>query len=721
MANFFEQFHDGPEQAAPSGTANYFSQFHGGAPAPAADGSRGVDGATRVTIRPTRPDAGRIDALAHGAASGISAGFDDELMGLSHAGGGEDLPTGGSTHGPDKVLIGLFKYLVGNEEAHQKYNEAVAKAREAKKAAAENHALLYGVGEGAGTIATLPIGGATSNAASWTGRAAAAAKQGAAYGAIEGAGEGEGAADTAIKAGGGLVLGGVVGGVAAPAIEGAAALVKKGTEKLRNTVRGAIDPEAEAGRQYLTALENDRKADPNFHSRLTPAEFHDTPEARLMDLGGGTVRRLADVAGITSPGGEMKLKQAIDDRFKGQSGRLSEWFRSNFHYPDPYQQGQALDQVAKNVNRPAYKKAYQEGDREIMSPELDRLMSSPKVVEAMKAASSSGKDRAVTEGFGAFNPGVTVENGMVKFRAGKNGVPTYPNLQFWDQTRRELSDAAQKAARSGASEEAGVLGGLAKQMNAELDKHVPSYQQARQGAAHFFGAENALEAGKQFVTSNKVSISEARDRLAKMSPAERRLFTDGFVGDYIDKVVNTTGDRRDVMLRIAQNPQARAKLELVMGGPKMNELEAKMRVEGILDDVRKAIQGQSATARRLSDMGMAGGAGLGAGYSIYDHDPKDIAYGAILGAITKHGANKINANVAGKLIGMVTSRDPAVVQKGFKALSCDGRIMNALREADTKIGRVIGSRAPVNQTLELTGAASRAEDQQQSTPRPPGQ
>jgi hypothetical protein len=28
MANFFEQFHDAPEQGAPAGTANYFSQFH---------------------------------------------------------------------------------------------------------------------------------------------------------------------------------------------------------------------------------------------------------------------------------------------------------------------------------------------------------------------------------------------------------------------------------------------------------------------------------------------------------------------------------------------------------------------------------------------------------------------------------------------------------------------------------------------------------------------
>ncbi|MDB5606722.1 MAG: hypothetical protein JWP25_3622 [Bradyrhizobium sp.] len=36
MANFFAQFHDTPEEAAPSGTPNFFSQFHSDSPAPSA-------------------------------------------------------------------------------------------------------------------------------------------------------------------------------------------------------------------------------------------------------------------------------------------------------------------------------------------------------------------------------------------------------------------------------------------------------------------------------------------------------------------------------------------------------------------------------------------------------------------------------------------------------------------------------------------------------------
>jgi hypothetical protein len=303
---------------------------------------------------------------------------------------------------------------------------------------------------------------------------------------------------------------------------------------------------------------------------------------------------------------------------------------------------------------------------------------------------------------------------VVRFNKGPTGVPTYPNLQFWDQTRRELSDAAKKAARSGADGEASVLGKLASGMNEELDRLVPSYQGARQGAAGFFGAENALEAGQKFVTSNTVSLSEARAALARMTPAERRLFQDGFVSDFVDKVVNTTGDRRDILQKIATNPQARAKLELVLGRDKFAELEAKIRVEGIFDDVRKAVQGNSWTARRLYDMGLAGGAGLGA-HGSYSTDPKEVATGALIAALAS-GGKKINANVATKLAEMLVSRDPAVVQKGFKAFAGNSRIMDALRDADTKIGRVVSDFAPVNPALSAAGVA-RADDQK-PTPRP---
>jgi hypothetical protein len=69
--------------------------------------------------------------------------------------------------------------------------------------------------------------------------------------------------------------------------------------------------------------------------------------------------------------------------------------------------------VQRTVNNANYRRAMEQGDRPIMSPELDRLMGSPAVVEAMRRASMSGKDRAITQGMGAMRQGVTVENGVV--------------------------------------------------------------------------------------------------------------------------------------------------------------------------------------------------------------------------------------------------------------------------------------------------------------------
>jgi hypothetical protein len=704
--NFFAKFHDVPPDAAPAGTAspNYFSQFHDDAAPPPVTEKNG-----RLYVAPEgapvvkRPDAGGSDAAKRGLMQGMTANWDDELQAIAKAGGATE-----ERNGIDHLLIGLARLATGNEEARKTYDEEVTKNREANKAASENHPYIHGGAEAAGMLLTLPVGGEASGGTTLLSRALAAGKQGAIYGGVSGAGEGEGAADKLSKGTAGTVLGGVAGFAGQPIVEGAGTVLKKGTEGLRNAVRGAINPEGEAARRYLTALEHDIQADPRALSRMTPVEFNAHPDARLMDLGGGLVKRLADSANITSPAGGLKMKQAIDQRFEGQTNRFSDWFRSHFNYPDAYAQQQALDQVAKNVNRPAYLKAYSEGDRSLMSPEMERLMSSPKVVEAMKAASKSGKDRAVTEGYGAFNPGVTIENDVVKFHPGKDGAPTFPNLQYWDQVRRELSQAAKKAGRAGADEDASVYGDLAKRMNTELDKLVPSYKAARQGAAGFFGAENALEAGQKFVMSDAVSLPEARNMIAKMTPAERKLFTDGFVSDYLDKVINTTGDRRDVLNKIADNPKAREKLELVMGPQKYRELEAKIRVEGIFDDVRKAVQGNSWTAKRLYDLGLAGGAVEGA-HGAYDMDPKELATGALISALAS-GGKKVNVNVATKVAEMMLSRDPSVVKQGFKYVSGNSAFMDALRAADTKIGRLLSEAAPTNATLQMIGV-SRADDQ----------
>jgi hypothetical protein len=690
----------------------------GSSPSPVADGPwasyRPVAPAEAAPVD-TRPDRGVLDAAARGAAQGFTANFSDEMRGLVEAGGANpDDPASLS-----KLLTGALKYWTGDQDAKKRYDEAVKRERELNKTAEDQHAVASTVGAIGGALA-LPIG-VGAQAATLPGRMAAGAATGAALGGVAGVGSGEGAADSLARGAIGAAGGGVLGAAAPALIEGAILGGRAVATPVANAVRGIRDPEGEAARRVAVALERDTAADPGAVSRLTPAELAASNQsggpATVMDLGGETTRALARSAANTSPEGRGVLNRAIDDRFEGQTERVNNWLRDTFHYPDADAQQQAIQSVARNVNRPAYARAYQEGDRAIMSPELDRLMGSPAVVEAMRRASTSGKDRAITEGLGAMRQGVTVENGVVQFQRGPNGAPTYPNLAFWDAAKRELDDAANAAARRGENGQAGVLRDLSRQLRGELDNEVPSYQGARAGAAQFFGAENALEAGQNFVSRN-ASAPEARRALAAMSPQERQLFQDGFVSKYID-TLNQTGDRRTILNKVAESPAAREKLRIALGPQRADQLEAGLRVEGIMDLARGAVQGNSTTARQLAELGLAGGAGaLGNGLDFNTVHPSALMTAALVYGAAR-GKGRINENVARQVANLLTSRDPAVVSRGMRMVANNQTLLGSLRAADQGLARVTSSEAP---SLPFVPAMSPSHaDNQPDTKRPPGQ
>jgi hypothetical protein len=424
---------------------------------------------------------------------------------------------------------------------------------------------------------------------------------------------------------------------------------------------------------------------------------------------------LARSAANTSPEGRAVLNRAINDRYEGQGGRVVNWLRQTFHYPDAAAQADALDQVQRTVNRANYRRAMEQGDRPIMSPELDRLMGSPAVVEAMRRASTSGKDRAITQGLGAMRQGVTVENGVVRFTRGPSGAPTYPNLAFWDATKRELDAAANMAQRSGDTSSSAAE--LARMLRAELDRHVPSYQAARAGAARFFDAENALEAGQNFVGKN-MTANEARRALAQMTPQERQLFQDGFVSRFIE-TLNQVGDRRNVLNQIAASPAAREKLNVALGPQRAAELEAGLRVEGIMDLARNAVQGNSTTARQLAELGLAGGAyGLTGGGLNPFSDPGAVVNAAIVYGAAR-GRNAINERLSRRVAEMLVSQDPRIILQGVRTVARNQTLFNALRSADRGLARVVGEEAPVGATLQAIGAGS-AQNDQPNVQRPNG-
>jgi len=658
------------------------------------------------------PTVSMSDAIGRGAAQGASFNFYDELRGLIEASGANPRDPA-SLSG---LLGGAFKYFTGDKEAEQRYNTAVQRERDLTKKTEEERPYSYLGGNVAGAVA-MPVGAALQGA-TLPARIGRGAAVGAGTGALAGIGEGEGALDRTLRGASGAAIGAGVGAVLPVGIEGVTRGLRAAATPLTNTLRGITNADDEAARRVVTTLQRDVQQDPAALGRLTPQEFAGSGASTIMDVGGETTRALARSAANTSPEGRAALGRAIDDRFEGQSGRLTDWLNQTFHYPNAHAQQQAIDQVERTVNRAGYQRAYQAGDRDIMTPELERLLGAPAVADAMREAVQKGQNRAITQGLGAFNPRVTVENGVVRFNRGASGAAAYPNIQLWDYTYRELRDAGQRAYRQGSNEEGSALTNLAQTLRGELDRAVPEFGQARGIAQRFFQAENALEAGQNFVgASQRFGIPETRQALARMTPNERQLFQDGYVSRFVE-TINKTPDRRSVLNQIANSPAARSELELALGRQRWHELEAMLRVEGIMDLARPAIQGNSTTARQLAELGLAGGTyGVSTGGTGVP-DAQSLANAALVYGAAR-GRNRINENVSRRVAEMLASRDPAVLRRGVQIVARNQQLFNSLRGADQGLARVGGQQSAGIPALQSMGVG-RAEDQQ-NVGGPPGQ
>jgi hypothetical protein len=270
----------------------------------------------------------------------------------------------------------------------------------------------------------------------------------------------------------------------------------------------------------------------------------------------------------------------------------------------------------------------------------------------------------VLAGYGAMNPRITfTPDGRVQFNRG--GIPAYPDLHFWDLTRRQLSNAADEAGRAGRKEDARYYGGLAQQMNAELDKLVPEYKNARSTAAGFFGQENALEAGRAFFgKGDDYGIEQTRDALGKMSPIQRKLFEDGYISGMINHL-NDVRHTHNVVGKIGETPNKLKEMQLVLGPQRAADLMEKMRLEGVLDRARGAL-GNSTTIRQKLEAealntGLYGSAlGVG-GLGAYNNwDPGQLGFAAALAGMAR-GRQHVTRNVSGHVADILASRDPAAI------------------------------------------------------------
>jgi hypothetical protein len=709
----------GPPTQAQQPGGDPWAAFPDAAPAaPAAPATSAAKGDPWAAFPDAPPEAkpgstrtvGTGEAIGAGLAEGLSFGLAPAIAGVAET-GGPVTPSGSeASDAVTKFLLGAGHMIADKFSNHpdpavtEAYNRGREAALQNQQLAQEQHPYAFAGGQLAGALAVPIPGLSAARGATTLARVGRSVGAGAVGGGLYGGGsavsEGQGAAGIATGAAQGAGAGTLFGAAGA----GVAETVSKVANRVGSLFRGAVGDEsakAEAARKIIESIRADHAAadEAGRAIRLDPAAIAQaniagTPRA-IVDTGGERTRALFRSSANVSPEARQAAEDFTQKRYRQQSERVAPYVRDLAGGTAAGDDVEAIKAAARAANKPNYDRAYARGDRPINTPGLEQLMGSEAVPKAMAGAVERGRNRAALDGYGAFNPRVkATPDGKVVFQKGANGLPAYPNLQFWDYTQRELRDMATAAERAGRNEEAATLKGLHGKLLGELDKAVPEFGNARGVAAKFFGAADAHEAGADFVRRN-VDWREAGRLLSKMSDPERELFARGFASRLADEI-EKTGNRNNVLDSIfLDSPLAKRKIVMALGQERANQLEALLRAESLIDQARKAL-GNSTTARQLRELGMSAGHGVagagavGALEAVKEHDfePSHVIAAALLFGAARHGAHVIDDRVARHIGKLLVSSNSRELQRGLEIVTKKPVLMNALRQATAGTARV---------------------------------
>jgi hypothetical protein len=456
------------------------------------------------------------------------------------------------------------------------------------------------------------------------------------------------------------------------------------------TVRGAWNPEAEAGRRVAGALSRDAVAG---NAGLTQQEFFAARASgqpvAVADLGGVATQDLARSAANTSPEARAALEEMTNARYQTQNVRAADVARNLSGGANATKTRAQLIDDYDRERVPAYLKAYGDGNRPMWDEGFEQIAQAPAVQDAIRKATITGANDAARLGFTPVrNPFVMDQaTGRMIPRVDDKGNRALPNLQFWDSVKKNLDQVGDRQAQD-----------FSRVLRDRLDEIVPSYKDARGVASKFFDARDALEAGEKAVLW-KGDPDVVRQQVAKMSANEQSLFREGYASALAQKMENLS-DRTNVTNQIFQSPQARKMIDSVFGPRGSDQIEAFIRRENIMDAARKAL-GNSTTARQLIAAGLAGGAiGATQGDDLGSR-MWNTAIGAAGGAAAaKFGGGKLTSTLIGVVdqrtaqrVGqMLASDDPRVLSTGIRAIANSQQRMQALRDFDTRLAALLGAR-----------------------------
>ncbi|MEI3803167.1 hypothetical protein V6R85_01485 [Agrobacterium sp. CCNWLW32] len=502
-----------------------------------------------------------------------------------------------------------------------------------------------------------------------------------------------GAADTAARGGDAkdIINNALIGWGVGAAIPAVGAGIKAGIQAIGDrvapTVGALTSPDTEALRRVGVALSRDAAANPGqMVSALDEAAARASGVPLVnADRGGEVTRALTRSVANQSPEARGVIEKVASDRFGTQSQRAVNFIKrvAGGNVDDlAYQEN--LTRLARATNRPAYAAAEAAPEAQSMfSPRMQELMQSPTFRKAVDQVPRRSADRGAVEGFKEIgNPFSRNSQGAYVLKQKADGSLVSPSLKFWDQVQRNLRSDMDKAYRAGDKQTGSEIKALRDALLGDMDASVPAFKAARTGAASFFGAEDALDAGRSFANQPR-SIPEAKAAFAKFSTAEKDAFSTGYASELIDKI-KASPDRSNVINSMFKNQASRESIELALGPQKARQIEAYVRVEDLADRLRGSL-GNSTTARQLVELGIGAGVGGGAGYGLTG-DWKGAALGAVAPKAIQYVGAKADTQVMQSMAKLLTQDNPAALQVAIQQAAKTPAYMDALEKLSLALG-----------------------------------
>lgn len=351
---------------------------------------------------------------------------------------------------------------------------------------------------------------------------------------------------------------------------------------------------AAAGR-LQRSIARDQMTPEHLINELATARAERPGTAALGDVGGENVAGMTERLATTPGPGVQTVIPRLNARQEQQAARLSMdlgQFTGN--------RRSALEATRQTIETraqaatPLYQRAYSDGDVAIWSPELERLSSSPTVRSAMQGAVRIWRDAAIADGYGVMNPGALVDRGgQLTFLNGR--VPVFPNLQFWDYTKRVIDDQISAAVRAGKNQKVRTLTSLNRALRNELDSAVPSYVEARNAWSGPQQYLDAIESGRSFLSR---SAEEVRNEIADLSAANREGYVTGAVSELMRRLGSNPARYAD-LTRVLRAPEVRQKIAALMPDAQAAQAwERRLDLEVRMSERAAKATGNSRTAYR---------------------------------------------------------------------------------------------------------------------------